>query len=429
MNWIEVPLTELLLDARNGTWGAPPKGDGKDLPVLRSTNIHDANLVFNDVAFRSVSETSKEKYKLLDGDIIVTTSSGSEHLIGKNALFKQPNDNLAYLFSNFTLRLRPKRDLIVPRFLHLYLNSSKAKAELIRIQRTTSGLRNLNIPLYLSQKVPVPPLSEQHRIVEILDQADALRKKRADADAKASRILPALFYKMFGDPVINSKGWKIKPLSEHGARIRYGLGQPPKTMDKGLPLIRATNISRGLISPENMLFVDPNDVPPSRNAFLSEQEVIVVRSGAYTGDVAQVTKEWEGAVVGYDLVITPGEYLKGEFLESYLLTPFIQNSYFNNLKARAGQPHLNASQLSSTPVPVVTIELQEQFAKHVKYLRTLRKQQNRSVQMLNQLFTVLLSRAFTGELTAIWRYAHMRELLEEMEQQARALNISLTEVS
>lgn len=49
-------------------------------------------------------------------------------------------------------------------------------------------------------RVPVPPLSEQRRIVEILDQADALRRKRAEADAKAARILPALFYEMFGDP-------------------------------------------------------------------------------------------------------------------------------------------------------------------------------------------------------------------------------------
>ncbi|MCK9276349.1 MAG: restriction endonuclease subunit S [Syntrophales bacterium] len=60
-------------------------------------------------------------------------------------------------------------------------------------------------------RVPLPPLSEQRRIVEILDQADALRKKRAEADAKAARILPALFYRMFGEPSTNPKGWPVDP--------------------------------------------------------------------------------------------------------------------------------------------------------------------------------------------------------------------------
>ena len=32
--------------------------------------------------------------------------------------------------------------------------------------------------------------------MEILDQADALRKKRIEADAKADRILDALFYQI-----------------------------------------------------------------------------------------------------------------------------------------------------------------------------------------------------------------------------------------
>jgi len=270
-------------------------------------------------------------------------------------------------------------------------------------------------------KIPLPALSEQRRIVEILDQADALRKKRAEADAKAARILPALFYKMFGDPATNPKGWNIKPLSEFEAQVRYGLGQPPKTSTTGVALIRATNISRGTISPINMICVDPQDVPLGRNAFLKEDEVLVVRSGVYTGDIAQVTNDWEGCVAGYDLVITPGRYLTGEFVESYLLTPFIQKGYFYNLKARAGQPHLNAAQVSATPFLDIPIDLQVQFSEAVQSIRILRKQQGAVSENLKKTLDVLLHRAFTGDLTAKWREAHMKELLQEMEQQAKLL--------
>jgi len=50
-------------------------------------------------------------------------------------------------------------------------------------------------------------------------------------------------------------------------------------------------------------------------------------------------------------------------------------------------------------------------------------QTDQSRKSLENLFSVLLYRAFTGDLTAKWREAHMKELLEEMEQQAKALNL------
>lgn len=316
--------------------------------------------------------------------------------------------------------LRPRNDLIDRQYLTYYLRSNHFLG-FANVAVAGVKMPRIIMAKFWKHQIPLPPLSEQHRIVEILDQADALRKKRAEADEKASRILQILFYSMFGDPTTNSKGWQIKPLSAFGASARYGLGQPPRTSGGGLALIRATNISQGTICKRNMIYVDPQDVPIGRNAFLKKEEVIVVRSGAYTGDVAQVTEEWEGCVAGYDMVITPGDHLTGEFLEAYLLTPFIQRGYFFNLKARAGQPHLNTTQLAATPILDIPLELQKQFSKAVKVVRDNRKNATESKARLERMFSSLMHQAFSGELTAKWRDAHMNELLAEMEEQARSL--------
>ena len=61
---------------------------------------------------------------------------------------------------------------------------------------------------------PLPPLSEQRRIVEILDQADEIRKLRKQADEKAEKIIPALFYEMFGDLATNPNNWNTKSLGK-----------------------------------------------------------------------------------------------------------------------------------------------------------------------------------------------------------------------
>ena len=83
-----------------------------------------------------------------------------------------------------------------------------------------------------------------------------------------------------------------------------GWGQPPRESVDGLPLIRATNVDHGRIIDKNMLYVDPLEVPGGRDAILREKEIIVVRSGAYTGDSAIVPKAYDGAITGYDMVVS-----------------------------------------------------------------------------------------------------------------------------
>ena len=53
--------------------------------------------------------------------------------------------------------------------------------------------------------MPVPPLAEQERIVKLLDEADELRKLRAQADRRTADLIPALFHEMFGDRRINNE--------------------------------------------------------------------------------------------------------------------------------------------------------------------------------------------------------------------------------
>jgi type I restriction enzyme S subunit len=310
------------------------------------------------------------------------------------------------------VRVLAAKPPFVPKFIFYYLSSARIVSR--GYSRHFKFLRELKFP-HIAE-------SEQDRIVELLEQADGLRRQRAEADQLADRILPTLFYKMFGDPATNSKNWPKQTLGSAGAAVRYGLGQPPQSSDSGLPLIRATNIHRGLITSEDMIYVKREDVPESRNAFLKAEEVIVVRSGAYTGDIAQVTARWAGSVAGYDLVVSPGEKFTGEFLESYLLTPLIQRNYFGNIKARAGQPHLNADQLLNTPTILPPKKpLQENFSGFVNALRSQRVQRTDSEKRLNKIFATMLHRAFTGELTAKWREAHLKELILEMEAQARYL--------
>ena len=242
-----VRLQDAVCLADTGTWGdkaAPPKG----VPVLRSSNMQSGKLVLKDVARRAVSDKHRDTKRLADGDLIVTMSSGSPAHIGKCCIFQQPPDDQEYYFSNFTLRLRARPHTADPRWLFYWLSSPRGRAVLEAMNSTTSGLRNLNRSLYLSQRIPLPSLPEQRRIAVILDKASAVRRKRQETLDLADQFLRSAFLDMFGDPVTNPKGWEIVTLEQVCTRVTDGTHQPPEWSVHGFPFLFVSNIVNGRIT-------------------------------------------------------------------------------------------------------------------------------------------------------------------------------------
>jgi type I restriction enzyme S subunit len=227
VTWPMVHLRDLTCLADSGTWG-DETSEGAGFPVLRSSNIQGGRLDLSEVAWRLIPEADIARRLLQSGDLLVTKSSGSPELIGKCCQFTQPDGATEFYFSNFTLRLRADHNRADSRWLFFWLSSPRGRAALAAMNTTTSGLRNLNIDLYLSQLVPAPSVTDQHRIAAILDKADAIRHKRQQAIETTDDLLRASFLEMFGDPVTNPRQWPTVSLGQLGA-ITTG-NTPPRSM-------------------------------------------------------------------------------------------------------------------------------------------------------------------------------------------------------
>lgn len=112
-------------------------------------------------------------------------------------------------------------DRILPEYLFHFVTSqpfveaaSGAVSGALYPAITESYLRSIPIPL--------PPIEEQRRIVDILNRAASIERLRAQASDHLLAFIPALFIKMFGDPVENPMGWPVRPLGEVLARIEGG---------------------------------------------------------------------------------------------------------------------------------------------------------------------------------------------------------------
>jgi type I restriction enzyme S subunit len=272
--------------------------------------------------------------------------------------------------------------------------------------------------------IPLPPLSEQRRIVEILDRADALRRKRARADAVAERVLPALFIKMFGDPATNPMGWERTMLNSVILETQYGTSVRANDEGNGIPVLRMNNIdTSGWMNLHNLKYVVLDDDEIARYKLQpgdllfnrTNSKELVGKTGIWQNDMDAVAASYLIRLRVDRQKVLP------EFIWAYMNTPFVKQMLYEKARQAIGMANINVTELGSLPLILPDIETQKTFtgvlSNWTEHLKKFILVRNR----IDQIFQVLLHRAFSGKLTARWREQHMSELLVEMEQQAQVL--------
>ena len=271
-------------------------------------------------------------------------------------------------------------------------------------------------------QLPLIPLSEQRRIVEILDQADALLKKRTDADEKAARILPALFYKMFGDPATNSKGWPVMPLADLGELDRGKSKHRPRNDQRLLggpyPFIQTGNVanSQGYISEYSSTYSEFG-LTQSR-MWPAGTLCITIAANIASAAILAFDACFPDSVVGF----TSGPLTNAGYIR--ILFGFLKPILERNAPQLA-QKNINLKLLRKLPVPVPPKNLQDKFLDYHNGFFQLIEPRRIVREQSDSIWQTLLHNAFIGDLTAKWREAHMKELLAEMEMQAKALGKGL----
>jgi type I restriction enzyme S subunit len=150
---------------------------------------------------------------------------------------------------------------------------------------------------------------------------------------------------------------------KHLARVGYGLSQPPASSHTGIPILRATNIMRGKFTADGLIFAAREALPPDRAPLLREGEILVVRSGAYTGDSAMVTSTWAGSAPGYDLRVSPVGAHPAYI--AYCLLSTVALDQIELARNRAAQPHLNAEDLGDVVLRVPPVDEQRRIAEYL----------------------------------------------------------------
>ena len=131
-------------------------------------------------------------------------------------------------------------------FLYYYLKGYKWNGA----NKAVMGL-TLNKAIISKHNLSIPPLSTQLSIVSELDKINELIRLKKEQLKDYDNLAQSIFYEMFGDPVVNEKGWEVKKIGEVCLIERGGSPRPIKdyiTEDEdGLNWIKIGDAQEGSI--------------------------------------------------------------------------------------------------------------------------------------------------------------------------------------
>ena len=183
------------------------KDEGEMYPYLCAINV-----LWDKIDLSTLKQTrfrveELEKYSVRKGDLLICEGGD----IGRAAIWDKDE---TILYQNALHRVR-FNDEILPRYCLLYLRHLKDNGTLDSRYGKGVTIKHLVKSSLLSIPISIPPLSEQSRIVEELDQLSNIIEKKRQQLSELDNLAQSIFYDMFGDPVTNEKGWEVKPLKEN----------------------------------------------------------------------------------------------------------------------------------------------------------------------------------------------------------------------
>lgn len=425
MSWSTVPLHKV--SSLESGFGFPREYQGDETQEFPFFRVSDMNIAGNEVFMEHHSNTVSAAIlkdlgaRAFPAGTVIFPKIGAAIATEKKRILTKPAT-----YDNNVMGAVPKAN-VNAKFLYYWFLQLK-----LSDQANPGHVPSIRKSVMEEIPFPVVAPSEQSRIVELLDEADRLRRLRREADAKAGRILSALFLKMFGDPATNPMGWPEKPLSRVIQAVEAGWSAPSEARpcesgEKGV--LKVSAVTSGVFRPEENKAVVGVEVTrtliaPRRGDLLfsrANTRELVAASCIVEADFPSLflpDKLWR-------LVPFPDE-ASGVFLKELFWQDGIRDKFRAASSGSSGSM-LNISQdaMLRTTVPIPPFHLQERFERLAWSVMDTLNRTTAAAKSVDTIWSSLLQKAFAGQLTMKWRAAHMQQLLGEMAQQARALNLPM----
>lgn len=373
-----------MADFQNGFAFKPSDWGDDGLPIIRIQNLTNP-----DAAFNRTRRVVPDKYTVRAGDLLYSWSAtlGTFVWKGETALLNQ------HIF-----KVNHGDD--VDRDYLFY--ALKQVTEDIVHRTHGSTMKHVTKGEFEKTEIPLPPIEEQRRIVDILNRAASIERLKALASAHLRDFIPALFLKMFGDQDEIASRYPtvlLKELSDIGSGVTKGR----KLKDAELidvPYLRVANVQDGYLDLSEIKTIPIRET--ERDKYALQVGDLVLTEG---GDPDKLGRGalWQGelpycAHQNHVFRVRPdtGQVL-GSYLKEVVGSAYGKAYFLSVAKQTTGIASINKTQLGQFPVPVPPLELQAEFAKLVEAIQVRARLAEKADKLAAALSQSLLDRLLSGD--------------------------------
>ncbi|MFQ1689982.1 restriction endonuclease subunit S [Aeromonas veronii] len=340
-----------------------------------------------------------QRFELCPNDLIMSCSG----TMGRVAIV--PNHIRKGIINQALLKLTPS-NAVLPEFLKYWMDSAVFQTSLIE-QSGGAAIQNVaSVRILKDINIFLPPLSEQQRIVAILDEAfEAIAAARANAEQSrqnAQALFESYLQSVFSQ---RGEGWVDTTIAAATGGVFTGpfgsLLHKRDYIEHGIPLVNPAHITSVGIEPDLRKTVSEETAQRLSNYIMRAGDIVIGRRGEM-GRCAIVTDIEDGWLCGTgSFVIKPSERCDARYLVRLLRSESCKTQ-LENIAGGAVMPNLSNTDLSNFPIILPPIEMQRSVLRKIDLMaektQHLEAIYQRKIAALDELKQSLLQQAFNGSL-------------------------------
>lgn len=290
------------------------------------------------------------------------------------------------------------RSEVLTDYLYYFLKSKKSSV--IALGRGVAQ-NNINLSILRNFVVPIPALSIQKQIVDVLDKNAKVIEARQQQLQKLDELVKARFIEMFGDPVVNERGWDMPLIEDVAAPQKNALKAGPF----GSALKKEYYVESGykVYGQEQVIsgdytfgdyYIDEKRYKSLENYAVHAGDVLISLVGTY-GKLLIMPNVFEPGIINPRLMKITFDKSK---VNPYYFQYFFQSDSLKS--ALADNTHggtmdiLNLGIVRKIAMPLPPLELQNQFAIFVEQVGKSKVAIQKALDEAQLLFDSLMQKYF-----------------------------------